>query len=173
MGGALRLDALRAGMQALTRRRSVFKRVKGAREGPAGRSAVLVGFCDDARCDHAPSLLLTLRAARMRTHKGEGAFPGGREDPADGADPVTTALRELHEEVGIDAGSVEVLGMSHDLPIPGKLRVTPVVGWLGPIDVADLTLAEAVRQRPTLAPPPFQQHAGGPEATQVLAPSGL
>eukprot|EP01045_Picozoa_sp_COSAG04_P014545 COSAG04_NODE_1095_length_8308_cov_5.921793_3_plen_152_part_00 len=150
MGGALRLDALRVGMQALTRRRSVIKRVKGAREGAAGRSAVLVGLCEDARCDHTPSLLLTLRAARMRTHKGEVAFPGGREDPTDGGDPITTALRELEEEVGIEAGSVEVLGMSHDLPIPGKLRVTPVVGWLGPIDVADLTLAEAVRQRPTL-----------------------
>ena len=43
MGGTLRLGALRAGMQALTRRRSVFKRVKGAREGPAGRG---LSFCE-------------------------------------------------------------------------------------------------------------------------------
>jgi 8-oxo-dGTP pyrophosphatase MutT (NUDIX family) len=37
------------------------------------------------------------------------AFPGGAEDPEDQT-PLDTALREAHEEVGIDPGSVTVIG---------------------------------------------------------------
>ena len=88
MGGALRLDALRAGMQALTRRRSVFKRVKGAREGPAGRSAVLVGFCAFGKryrpaqvvavvlvtCGTVATLLAD---AREKQRRGKGGADGG------------------------------------------------------------------------------------------------
>ena len=125
--------------------------VKGAKEGAAGRSAVMVGLCTDAHTG-ATSLLLTLRAENMRTHRSEVAFPGGREDEVDAADPITTALRELEEECGIAAASVDVLGLSHDLPIPGKLRVTPVVGWLGEVDVTQLTLSPDEVQQAFLAP---------------------
>ena len=36
----------------------------------------------------------------MRNHRGEVSFPGGRMDPGETA--LDTALREAHEEVGLD-----------------------------------------------------------------------
>jgi 8-oxo-dGTP pyrophosphatase MutT (NUDIX family) len=57
----------------------------------------------------SPALLLTRRTETVRDHKGEISFPGGvrhREDP----DLVTTALREMEEELGISPAEVEVLG---------------------------------------------------------------
>jgi nudix motif 8 len=148
---SLQLDAARAAMADLQKRRTAIKKVKGARAGPAGRSAVLVGLCTDVDSSE-PCVLLTLRAKNMRTHRSEVAFPGGREDEADEGSPVATALRELEEECGIGRTSVEILGLSHDLPLPGKLRVTPVVGWLGPVDVAQLSLSPAEVQQAFLAP---------------------
>jgi len=148
----LDLDAVRAAMGTFQARRTSIKHVKGAKPGPAGRSAVMVGLCTEAGGDDALCVLLTLRAKNMRTHRSEVAFPGGREDEVDQGDPVTTALRELGEECGISSAAVEVLGISHDLPLPGKLRVTPVVGWLGPIDAGRLTLAQDEVQQAFLAP---------------------
>ena len=46
-------------------------------------------------------LVLTKRADHLRTHKGQIAFPGGRVDVGD-VDVFGTALRECHEEIGID-----------------------------------------------------------------------
>ena len=151
-GGAtsLQLDAVRTAVAGLQMRRTVIKQVKGAEPGPAGRSAVLVGLCTDA-ISNEPCVLLTLRAKTMRTHRSEVAFPGGREDEGDRGSSVATALRELEEECGIASASVEVLGLSHDLPLPGKLRVTPVVGWLGRVDIAQLSLAPAEVQQVFLA----------------------
>jgi nudix motif 8 len=147
----LQLDAVRQAIVHLQKRRTAIKKVKGARPGPAGRSAVLVGLCTDVASSE-PCVLLTLRAKSMRTHRSEVAFPGGREDEDDEGCSVATALRELEEECGLHRTSVEVLGLSHDLPLPGKLRVTPVVGWLGPVDVAQLSLAPAEVQKAFLAP---------------------
>lgn len=47
-------------------------------------------------------VLLTLRSRKLRSHPGQVAFPGGRQDPGDGGDDVLTALRETKEEVGLD-----------------------------------------------------------------------
>jgi len=58
--------------------------------------------------DEQDWLLLLLRRHDLREHAGQIAFPGGR-DEAD-ADPVACALREAHEEVGLDPADVEVLG---------------------------------------------------------------
>lgn len=53
-------------------------------------------------------MVLTRRSSGLRSHTGEVSFPGGRLDP--GEEPLAAALREAHEEVGIDPGSVEVIG---------------------------------------------------------------
>ena len=133
---AATVDQISNALAALEPSRTAYKSVKGAKPGAAGRSAVMVGFCNDAEVGGA--VLLTLRASSMRSHRGEVAFPGGMEDEVDGADPVATALRELEEEVGIGRESVQVLGLSHDAMIPAKMRVTPVVGWLGEVDCTTL-----------------------------------
>jgi len=71
-------------------------------------------------------LLFTLRSSQLRQHAGQIAFPGGSAEVGDG-DVVTTALREAHEEVGIDPANVEVIGI---LP-PMSTKVSDV--WLTPV----------------------------------------
>jgi 8-oxo-dGTP pyrophosphatase MutT (NUDIX family) len=89
--------------------------------------------------DGAPSLLLTRRAARLRGHAGQWALPGGRLDPGETA--VEGALREMHEEVGIDLGPGAVLGLLDDYVTRSGYVMTPVVCWAGP--VGELVGAEA------------------------------
>ncbi|HEV7942507.1 MAG TPA: CoA pyrophosphatase [Solirubrobacteraceae bacterium] len=69
-------------------------------------SAVLVPiYLTDAE----PHVVLTRRRADLRRHAGEVSFPGGRRDPAD-ATLAATALREAHEEIGLDPGAVSIAG---------------------------------------------------------------
>jgi 8-oxo-dGTP pyrophosphatase MutT (NUDIX family) len=76
-----------------------------------------------------PDLLVLQRSATMRNHAGQPAFPGGGTDPED-ADPSATALREAHEEVGLDRSSAAVLALLPDLYIPvSSFVVTPVLAW--------------------------------------------
>jgi 8-oxo-dGTP pyrophosphatase MutT (NUDIX family) len=56
-------------------------------------------------------LILTRRAALLKHHPGQVAFPGGKQDPTD-ATPLDAALREAHEEIGLAPGAVEVLARS-------------------------------------------------------------
>jgi 8-oxo-dGTP pyrophosphatase MutT (NUDIX family) len=76
-----------------------------------------------------PDMLVLQRAATMRNHAGQPAFPGGGTDPED-ADAAATALREAHEEVGLDPASAEVLALLPELYIPiSSFVVTPVLAW--------------------------------------------
>jgi 8-oxo-dGTP pyrophosphatase MutT (NUDIX family) len=74
------------------------------------------------------TVLLTRRADTLASHTGQIAFPGGRLDP--GEDAVTAALREADEEVALNPGAVEVLGLSDVYETGTGFLVTPVVGWL-------------------------------------------
>lgn len=90
-------------------------------------SAVLVALYDHAG---EATLVCTRRAWHLRSHKGEVCFPGGRREPAD-PDLVTTALREAHEEVDLDPGSVEVVGELDRLTtVSSPALIVPVVGRL-------------------------------------------
>jgi 8-oxo-dGTP pyrophosphatase MutT (NUDIX family) len=77
-------------------------------------------------------LVLVQRPHSMRTHAGQVALPGGAVDPGD-PDGVAAALREAHEEVGLDPASVRVLGSLDRSYIPvSNFDVLPVVGlWDG------------------------------------------
>lgn len=76
-----------------------------------------------------PDLLLIERAAELRKHPGQPAFPGGAIDESDGG-PVQAALREAAEETGLDPAGVRVLAVMPELYIPrSDFRVTPVIGW--------------------------------------------
>lgn len=89
-------------------------------------SAVLVLFGEGP---DGPDVLLIERAATLRSHAGQPAFPGGAQDPQDDG-PVAAALREAQEEVGVDPASVEVLGVLPALWLPpSRFVVHPVVGW--------------------------------------------
>ncbi|AWB90983.1 NUDIX hydrolase [Aeromicrobium chenweiae] len=89
-------------------------------------AAVLLLFSEG---EAGPELLLTERASTMRNHPGQIAFPGGKSDPQD-ADSAATALREAHEEVGVDPATVEVFGTLPTLWLPpSNFAVTPVLGY--------------------------------------------
>jgi 8-oxo-dGTP pyrophosphatase MutT (NUDIX family) len=76
-----------------------------------------------------PDVLLLQRAATLRNHAGQPAFPGGVTDPEDDG-PVDTALREATEEVGLDRSTVSVVAVLPALWLPpSNYVVTPVLGW--------------------------------------------
>lgn len=77
-----------------------------------------------------PTVLLTLRSARLTSHAGQVSFPGGRAEA--GETPEQTALREAEEEVGLDPAVPEILGRLPTLMTGTGYRVTPVVALLRP-----------------------------------------
>lgn len=95
--------------------------------GVPTQSAVLAALYDD---DEGPGVVLTRRAAHLRSHKGEVAFPGGRSEPHD-ADLAATALREAHEETALDPTSVDVIGRLDGLQtFSSGSEIHPYVGVL-------------------------------------------
>jgi 8-oxo-dGTP pyrophosphatase MutT (NUDIX family) len=99
--------------------------------GEPRRSAVLIllGGPDPALPNQGPNILLTGRASTLRSHAGQPAFPGGRIDEEDGG-PVQAALREAHEETGVDPASVAVFGRLPELYLqPSDFLVASVLGW--------------------------------------------
>ena len=73
------------------------------------------------------SVLLTQRSAELKHHAAQVSFPGGRMEDAD-RDVVHAALRETHEEVGIPADAITVIGYLDPMPTVTGYAVTPVVG---------------------------------------------
>ena len=95
--------------------------------GPGTPAAVLVAVVERAQ----PTVILTERPATMRTHAGQISFPGGRIDPGD-ADAVAAALREAEEEIGLDRGAVEVIGVADLYRTVTGFEVTPVLAVVPP-----------------------------------------
>ena len=87
------------------------------------KAAVLLALTDSEE----PAIVLTKRAARLSSHSGEIAFPGGKYDDTD-SDLLQTALREAQEEVGLDPQQVEVLGSLGQVMSKHGVHVTPWVG---------------------------------------------
>lgn len=108
--------------------------------GTPREASVLVLFGEGPR---GPELLLLERAADLRAHPGQVAFPGGSQDESD-ADAVAAALREAVEETGLDPAGVDVVGVLPALWLSATdYLVTPVVGWWhSPISVRPVDPAE-------------------------------
>jgi 8-oxo-dGTP pyrophosphatase MutT (NUDIX family) len=89
------------------------------------------------------TVLLTQRASHLKNHAGQVSFPGGRIEPSDGG-PVEAALREAHEEIGLEREFIEVIGFLPDHLIVSGYRVTPVVALVRPGFVLRLDAGEVV-----------------------------
>jgi len=133
--------------------------------GNKGRdAAVLVLFSGPAAAESGSAtpdslpddadLLLTVRAASLRHHAGQAAFPGGASDPGDDG-PVSTALREAREETGIDTSRLHPLvTMERTFIAPSGFHVVPVLAYSpdpGPVAVVDRAETAIVARVPVRA----------------------
>jgi 8-oxo-dGTP pyrophosphatase MutT (NUDIX family) len=115
-----------------------------------GRPSAVLVLLGEGEPGGGPEILILERAADMRTHAGQPAFPGGAADPGD-ADPAATALREAAEEVDLDPASVDVLATLPPLWISvSNFVVTPVLAWwrephpVRPLDPAEVAKVERI-----------------------------
>ena len=101
-----------------------FERRAVAADGRKAAAVAVVLLQDEAG---RGCFLLTKRAPTLRAHTGQWALPGGRMDS--GETPEGAALRELHEEVGLELGAGAALGLLDDYPTRSGFVITPVVFW--------------------------------------------
>jgi len=94
------------------------------RDRPLKPAAVLVLVVNH----HVPTIVFTQRTTHLTDHAGQISFPGGRVEPHD-VNTAATALREAHEETGVDPGAIEILGTLPHYTTGTGYRITPVVGW--------------------------------------------
>ena len=130
------------------------------------RSAVLILFGEGPA---GPDVLLIEKSSRLRSHAGQPAFPGGGADPGEDY-PVGTALREAHEEVGVDPAGVRVLTTLPELFLgPSDNLVVPVVGWWD--DPREVTTGDP-REVARVARVPLAELVDPANRFQVRHPSG-
>jgi 8-oxo-dGTP pyrophosphatase MutT (NUDIX family) len=96
----------------------------------AGFGAALSGMPAHSDWQSHASLILTKRSSKLRNHPGQWALPGGRIDT--GETPEQAALREMHEEVGLELDSSAILGRLDDFITRSGFIMTPIVVWIGP-----------------------------------------
>lgn len=88
------------------------------------------------------TVLLTLRAADLRSHSGQVAFPGGKIDA--GETPREAAMREAEEEIGLRERFVEPLGWLDPCFTGTRFRVAPLVALIEPSFALTLNKLEVV-----------------------------
>jgi len=113
-----------ARLEEVVRRRLAARSPRRASTKDLRPAAVLVPLVAEA---DGYRLLLTVRASSLRRQPGEVSFPGGAID-RDDASPLTAALRESEEEVGLKASDVDVLGQMDEFQTITGFRITPFVG---------------------------------------------
>jgi 8-oxo-dGTP pyrophosphatase MutT (NUDIX family) len=110
----------------VARRLAAFPRMAAHAPDGLKRAAVVITLVESDGGGET-AFVLTRRGRGLRAHKGQYALPGGtceQNEPA-----VTAALRELHEELGLRAGSEDVLGTLDDYATRSGYLITPVVVW--------------------------------------------
>lgn len=83
-------------------------------------------------------VLLTQRSNALDEHRGQVAFPGGAMEALD-ENLEWTALREMHEEIGVKPEDVQILGQLGDMPIITNYMVRMFVGqipWPYPLEIS-------------------------------------
>src|SRR6202790_687192 len=106
---------------------AAFARVRPDDASSALKRAAVVIALTESDAGGETTFLLTRRAANLRSHSAQWALPGGRCD--EGETQAKAALRELHEELGLELGEENVLGWLDDYPTRSGYLITPVVVW--------------------------------------------
>jgi 8-oxo-dGTP pyrophosphatase MutT (NUDIX family) len=119
-------DRLRDALSATPRKPPLEGDLAELRDEASIPAAVLIAITDRPE----PGVILTVRREHMRTHAGQVAFPGGRIDPGENA--VTAAIREAHEELGLDPDALELVGELEPYRTVTSYIVTPVIGVVPP-----------------------------------------
>jgi 8-oxo-dGTP pyrophosphatase MutT (NUDIX family) len=88
-----------------------------------------------------PMVLLTQRAAHLTEHSGQISFPGGKIDAADES-PAFAALREAHEEIGLERKHARAVGYLDLYMTTLGYRIVPVIAQVEPGFVLKLNAAE-------------------------------
>jgi hydroxyethylthiazole kinase-like uncharacterized protein yjeF len=107
-----------------------------ARTAPAhARTGAVLVLLEDT--PDGPRVVLTRRRRDLRSHPGQVSFPGGRLDPGETVEQA--ALREAHEEVGLRADTVDVIGAGPRFYIPpSRFWVVPVLArWTEPHELTE------------------------------------
>ena len=110
---------------------------------PFSHAAVLVPLFRKGEGCH---LLFTKRSDQVKHHKGEISFPGGVVDEED-LELINTALREAHEEIGLEKSDVQIVGILDDIVTVTQFIVTPIVGLFPypyPFKVSEVEIAELI-----------------------------
>jgi 8-oxo-dGTP pyrophosphatase MutT (NUDIX family) len=110
---------------------------------PFSHAAVLVPLFKKGEGCH---LLFTRRSEQVKHHKGEISFPGGVVDEED-LELISTALREAHEEIGLERSDVQIVGILDDIVTITEFIVTPIVGLFPypyPFKVSEVEIAELI-----------------------------
>ncbi|HIF72793.1 MAG TPA: CoA pyrophosphatase [Dehalococcoidia bacterium] len=93
-------------------------------EGNGAAAAVSVLF---NMTDGEPCVLMIKRAATLRHHSGEWAFPGGMTEDSDES-LMHTALRETNEELGIDSNDIDIWCQMSSVDTSTGFEVRPYTG---------------------------------------------
>jgi 8-oxo-dGTP pyrophosphatase MutT (NUDIX family) len=112
----------------IAERCAAFARLPESEPVPALKRAAVAVALSATEAVGETGFLLTRRAARLRAHSSQWALPGGRCDP--GESQAQAALRELHEELGLELAEDDVLGLLDDYPTRSGYLITPVVVWV-------------------------------------------
>ena len=133
-----------------------------------GLGADLPGFATHSAWSDEAAFVLTRRSGQLARHAGQWALPGGRLDAGETA--LGAALRELHEELGLERSPADVLGRLDDYATRSGYLITPFVVWGGsaasfapdPAEVASahrIPLTELLRDDAPILDPPHAGHA--------------
>ncbi len=96
--------------------------VPEAQRAGATPSAILIALVERKP---SPGVVLTRRHARIR-FGGHISLPGGHVEPDE--TPLAAALRESHEEIGLEPTDVRVIGRLGDYFTHHGYCITPVIG---------------------------------------------
>lgn len=111
-----------------------LKPIRMTAHQPTRRAGVLIPLCI---VDGKVALLYTLRAANLKSHRGQVSFPGGMQDVTD-KNLEETALRETKEELGIEESTIEVWGSGNVIDTRFQTCITPVIGHIKEFQLKNL-----------------------------------